>query len=193
MRQWTIDIIPLEAQRLQSEVRPHRNVPINQSINQSIKTISDKTEQKQPGPVVAGCILWPQLTARKFSVGVTQSLHTAERHAQRDGTGSGFHSAFLYRTRGVAFSQVRGRATSGCEYRGGRVVGVGSHAHGSNSEAEVRVQQSSEKVVSVLNHEPTMNRVAGPWSYTQYCYCYSATPNKPVHRVRQVSGLKNNN
>ena len=31
-----------------------------------------------------------------------------------------------------------------------------------------------------------MNRVAGPWSYTQYCYCYSATPNKPVHRVRQV-------
>ena len=133
MRQWTIDIIPLEAQRLQSEVRPHRNVPISQSINQSIKTISDKTEQKQPGPVVAGCILWPQLTARTLCVGVTQSLHTAERHAQKDRTGSGFHSAFQYRTRGVACSQVRGRATSGCEYRCGRVVGVGSHAHGSNT------------------------------------------------------------
>ena len=134
---------------------------INPSVNRS-KRYQTKTEQKQPGPVVAGCSLWPQLTARTLSVGATQSLHTAERHAQRDGTGSGFHSAFLYRTRGVAFSQVRGRATSGCEYRGGRVVGVGSHAHGSNSEAEVRVQQSSEKVVSVLNHEPTMNRVAGP-------------------------------
>ena len=76
--------------------------------------------------MVAGCILWPQLTARTLCVGVTPSLHTAERHAQKDGTGSGFHSAFLYRTRGVALSQVRGRATSGCEYRGGRIVGVGS-------------------------------------------------------------------
>ena len=56
----------------------------------------------------------------------------------------------------------------------------------------MRVQQSSEKAVSVLNQEPTMNRVAGPWSYTQYCYCYNATPNKPVHS-QQVSGLKNNN
>ena len=33
-----------------------------------------------------------ELTARALSVGVTQSIHTAERHAQRDGTGSGFHS-----------------------------------------------------------------------------------------------------
>ena len=107
-----------------------------QSVSPSIyrsKRYQTKTEQKQPGPVVAGCILWPQLTAQTLSVGVTQVLHTAEQHAQRDGTGSGFHSAFLYRTRGVAFSQVRGRATSGCEYRGGRVVGVGSHTHGSNT------------------------------------------------------------
>ena len=105
---------------------------VNPSINRS-KRYQTKTEQKQPGPVVAGCILWPQLTARTLSVGVTQSLHTAERHAQRDGAGSGFHSAFLYRTRGVPLSQVRGRATSGYEYRGGRVVGVGSHAPGSNT------------------------------------------------------------
>ena len=107
-----------------------------QSVNPSIsrsKRYQTKTEQKQPGPVVAGCMLWPQLTARTLSVGVTQSLHTAERHAQRDGTGSGFNSAFLYRTRGVALSQVRGRATSGCEYRNGRIVGVGSHAHGFNT------------------------------------------------------------
>ena len=105
---------------------------INPSINPS-KRYQTKTEQKQPGPVVAGCILWPQLTARTLSVGATQSLHTAERHAQRDGTGSRFHSAFIYCTRDVAFSQVRGRATSGCEYRGGRIVRVGSHAHGSNT------------------------------------------------------------
>ena len=82
---------------------------VNPSINRS-KRYQTKPEQKQPGPVVAGCILWPQLTARTLSVGVTQSLHTAERHAQRDGTGSGFHSAFLYRTRAVACSQVRARA-----------------------------------------------------------------------------------
>ena len=91
MRQWTIDIIPLEAQRLQSKVRPQGNVPISQlnpSINRS-KRYQTKTEQKQPGPVVAGCMLWPQLTARALSVGVTQSLHTSERHAQGDGTGSG--------------------------------------------------------------------------------------------------------
>ena len=64
-----------------------------QSVSPSIsrsKRYQTKTEQKQPGPVVAGCILWPQLTARTLCVGVTQSLHTAERHAQRDGTGSGF-------------------------------------------------------------------------------------------------------
>ena len=83
---------------------------VSPSINRS-KRYQTKTEQKQPGPVVAGCSLWPQLTARTLSVGVTQSLHTAERHAQKDRTGSGFHSAFLYRTRGVARSQVRGRAS----------------------------------------------------------------------------------
>ena len=70
---------------------------INPSVNRS-KRYQTKTEQKHPGPVVAGCSLWPQLTVRTLCVGVTRSLHTAERHAQRDGTGSGLHSAFLYRT-----------------------------------------------------------------------------------------------
>ena len=80
---------------------------VNPSMNRS-KRYQTQTEQKQPEPGVTGCILWLQ---RTLSVGVTQSLHTAERHAQRDGTGSGFHSAFLYRTRGVACSEVRARAS----------------------------------------------------------------------------------
>ena len=53
-----------------------------QSVNPSTnrpKRYQTNTDKKQPGPVVAGCILWPQLTARTLSVGVTQSLHTAER------------------------------------------------------------------------------------------------------------------
>ena len=57
-----------------------------QSVNPSIsrpKRYQTNTGQKQPAPVVAGSILWPQLTG--------------------------------------VLSQVRGRATSGCEYR---VVGV---------------------------------------------------------------------
>ena len=104
-----------------------------QSVNPSIsrsKRYQTKTEQKQPGPVVAGCMLWPHLTARTLSVGVTQSLHTAERHAQRDGTGSGYHSAFLYRNPGckVLTGQrpchflVRVQRRQSC-------VCVGSHAH----------------------------------------------------------------
>ena len=78
MRQWTIDIIPLEAQRRQSEVRPHRNVPISQSINQNTKMISDKNWTKPAW--ACGCSVHSVAPAE---AGVTQSLHTAERHAER--------------------------------------------------------------------------------------------------------------
>ena len=93
---------------------------INPSVNRS-KRYQTKTEQKQPGPVVAGCILWPQLTARTLSVGVTQSLHTAERHAQRDGTGSRFHRSEVVPHPGVsteaAESSVLGPTLTGLTQR----------------------------------------------------------------------------